>query len=419
MCRIRCTNPVLASFLVLSLFPMNNTPFLDADRLREVRQNTDWRKLFSALDVSKDEKKSKQHDWWGKSPLKPGEKDASFHVNDKGWYCHSTGRGGGPIELVQAVHPGMSCYDAGRWLLEHQVSFLVAETRARVETATSGNGRRGAPPDGQGAESEAPPAPARSEEETENRPIRQDLRPRMDRSHPAFAARGISQEGVLEELGAGYWERQKPRKDGRLDPLNGRLVFQVRGLRQDPETGMLKPVILTHTGRALSEEQEQQDGKWWTYPGFRKSREIYNLDLAILDKEADRQACQCGYVIIVEGCFDVAKLWAAGIRNVVATFGARLCEEQIPRVDLLSEMIGVERFLVFYDRDQDGTSPHGRGAVDAVELLGRHGFEADVFDWSQTFPSPSRGEVAIPPEITDPAEFSVEQLRWLRKAGLV
>lgn len=393
---------------------MNNTPFLDADRLREVRQNTDWRKLFVALDVPKDEKKSKQHDWWGKSPLKPGERNASFHMNDQGWYCHSTGQGGGPIELVQAVYPGMSCYDAGRWLLEHQVSFLVTETRARVETATSGNGSRETPP----VESAAVQAAGAQEQEgTENRPIRQDLRPRMNRSHPAFAGRGIWQEEVLEELGAGHWERHRPRKDGRPDPLNGRLVFQVRGLREQSGTGMLKPVILTHTGRALTDEQEERDGKWWTFPGFRKSLELYNLDLAILDQEADRQARQHGHVIIVEGCFDVAKLWTAGIRNVVATFGAHLSKEQMPRVDLLSEMLGVDRFLVFYDRDQDGTQPHGMGAADAVDLLGRRGFEADAFDWNQTFPSPMRGEVAIPPEITDPAEFSVEQLQWLRREG--
>ena len=58
-------------------------------------------------------------------------------------------------------------------------------------------------------------------------------------------------------MGAGYWERQKPCKSGRTDPLNGRLVFQVRGLKEDAETGLLKPVILTHTGRALTAEPPQ------------------------------------------------------------------------------------------------------------------------------------------------------------------
>ncbi|MCP4599085.1 MAG: toprim domain-containing protein [Proteobacteria bacterium] len=124
-------------------------------------------------------------------------------------------------------------------------------------------------------------------------------------------------------------------------------------------------------------------------------------------------------MVIVEGCFDVAKLRAAGIQNVVATFGSRLYEEQLPRIDLLSEMLGVDRFLIWYDRDQDGTEPHGTGAVEAVALLREHGFEADSFDWEQRFRSRRRGEVAIPAEITDPAEFSVEQLGWLRQEGIV
>lgn len=174
-------------------------------------------------------------------------------------------------------------------------------------------------------------------------------------------------------------------------------------------------MVLTHTGRAVISEQESQDGKWWTYPGFRKSLELYNLDLAILDNEAHQQAVHPEHVIIVEGCFDVAKLWAAGIKNVVATLEAHLCPDQLPRFELLSEMLGVERFLIWYDRDQDGGAPVRQGGLNAVNFLRQSGYEASAFEWERHFPSSRRGAVPIPDSITDPCEFSIDQLRWLRE----
>ena len=112
-------------------------------------------------------------------------------------------------------------------------------------------------------------------------------------------------------------------------------------------------------------------------------------------------------------------MYAAGLWNVVATFGAHLSKEQVRHLDLLSELMGFDRFLVWFDRDQDGTSPHGLGAVQAAEMIARRGYEVEVFDWNRHFSSPQRPAIPIPEGITDPAEFSVEQLRWLRFEGWV
>ena len=391
---------------------MREEPFLTNDHLHEIRQRSDWRQLFHALGVVKDEKRSREHDWWGMSPLNPSERTASFHMNDHGWYCHSTSRGGGVIELVQACYPDLTCYDAGRWLLEHGVSSLINETRLAIELVDEG---RTSTVLSEGEEGDGDHSSG--SDDRQNQPIRQDLRPALDPEHPAFGARGIPPE-VLRKLGAGFWQRRNPRKDDRPDPLDGRLVFQVRGLRED-DAGYLRPTILTHTGRALTPKQTERDGKWWTFPGFHTSLELYNLDRVILDDEAEEQALETEHVILVEGCFDVAKLAAAGIHNVVATFGAHLHSGQLRGIHLLSEMIGIDRFLIWYDRDQDGSSPQKTGAQDAVALLQKRGYDATSFDWEQRFPSPRRGEVPIPPGIGDPAEFSVEQLQWLRREGWV
>jgi len=135
-----------------------------------------------------------------------------------------------------------------------------------------------------------------------------------------------------------------------------------------------------------------------------------------LDQEAVRQARETGHVIVTEGCFDVAKLVEAGIRNTVATFGAHLAEEQIQRLKIIANRIGVWEFLLWYDRDRAGNE----GQEKALEVLeNEKTITATAFDWDISFPSPARGDVKIPEKIEDVCEFSVEQLRWLRTKELI
>lgn len=330
-------------------------------------------------------------EWWGFSPFAE-EKTPSFHIRaDGSWYDFSTAQGGGFLELVQRVR-GVDCYAAARLLLDHGVSSIVMGTR---EVATAALDM---PPS---AESEPEDAPR------ENQPIRIDLRRLLVPEHPEFARRGLPAE-ILRDLGAGYLPPEARRK---TDGLSGRLVFQVRGLRE--KEGKLESVILAHLGRATTPEQ-QEEAKWWFHHGFHSSLELFHLDRVILDPEAAEQARKRRQVILVEGCFDTAKLWAAGIKNVVASFGSHLSTRQLPRLELLREHLDVEGVLVFYDRDQTGSDPQKQGFAKAQALLESAGFGVSCFDWNARFQSPKRGEVAIPEFISDPAEFSVEQLKWLR-----
>ena len=74
-------------------------PHLDNDKLHEIRNNTDWRKLFLELGLERDDKKSKSDDWWARSPFSK-EKEASFHINEKGFYCFSSKEKGGAHTFV-------------------------------------------------------------------------------------------------------------------------------------------------------------------------------------------------------------------------------------------------------------------------------------------------------------------------------
>jgi 5S rRNA maturation endonuclease (ribonuclease M5) len=397
---------------------------INNDTLREIRDNTDWRELFRYLGLERD-KKSTERDWWAKSPLNPGEKTASFHMNDQGWTCFSTNEGGYVIELVQKVVGGrtgqmMNCYQAGRWLLENDLSRVstgskkASVPRKKGESSTCNMEIGGNTGDEEGIGTNREGVGKRGETEKddstkkENIPIRQTLLPSLDIEHPEFNKRGISQ-GTCAYLGCGHLPENSN------SPMAGRLVFQVRGVQED-EKQSLHPAVLTHMGRATTKEQEEQGGKWWIYGGFSKTLELYNIDHAILDKEAVRQAQETGHVIVTEGCFDVAKLVEAGVRNAVATFGAHLAEEQIERLKQIAEKTGVRNFLFWYDRDKAGKNGQEK-VLEALET--GETISAKAFDWEMSFPSPVRGDVKIPEGIGDVCEFSVDQLRWMRDKKII
>ena len=409
--------------------PRGIPAFIDREMLREIRRNTDWRDVFHALGLEKDPWKSKEDDFWALSPL-GGEQTASFHINEKGWYCHSTAQGGGNIELIQKVMQcrtgiAMNCYKAGRWVLEQGLSPLPSPAASAPSRSLPA---RRARERGKAREARAPAGAAHRSEEKErdrgdgasgknapreNRPIKQTLLPRLIADHPQIAERGIG-ANTCAYLGCGYLP-----VDSR-SPLAGRIIFQVRGVAKRDDDS-LEPVVLSHIGRATTTEQEADGGKWRFYADFCKSLELYNLDRALLDARALAQAREFGHYLVVEGSFDVAKLVAAsgageedGILNAVATFGAHLAPGQIARLRMLAERTGVRRFRFLYDRDRAGRT----GQREALLALREEAdLEAEAFDWEAAFPSATRGNVRIPEAIGDVCDFSAAQLRWLREKG--
>jgi 5S rRNA maturation endonuclease (ribonuclease M5) len=241
-----------------------------------------------------------------------------------------------------------------------------------------------------------------------NAAIQIDLRRYLRADHPEWHRRGIS-ASTCRYLGCGFLPH--PARAKATSPLNGRLVFQIRGLR---ETGhSLEPFIISHTGRALSREQEDCNGKYWSYP-FRKRWEIYNQDQLLLDEEAWRQANTFG-LILVEGFFDVAKLVEAGCRNVGALMGTAISTEQIQRLAWMRSRLRFPHILLFLDRDLAGQD----AARQAQERLHHHNLAVSVFDWDQKMPLHAPVAQFIPDSIQDPADMSVEQLRRLRSHGII
>jgi DNA primase len=179
----------------------------------------------------------------------------------------------------------------------------------------------------------------------------------------------------------------------------------VRGLAE--EEGGFKPVILTHVGRALNDEQETAKGKYWSYPFF-KSLEIYNQDNLLLDPEARNQVTRHG-LVLVEGFFDAATLIEAGFRNVAALMGCQLSDPQADRLQWLGSHIKIPRIVLFFDHDSAGAA----GAQKAREKLRQCGFRVDTFDWNRDLDD-SAGPSLTTTADKDPADLTREQLIGLR-----
>jgi 5S rRNA maturation endonuclease (ribonuclease M5) len=362
------------------------------DNLAQVWQRASWLRVIETFGLEEDRKRRRRDDEiWLKSPF-TGEQKASMHVSlsQNIFKDFSSGRGGGIMQfcrqMLQQQGRQMTMLQVGQW--------MVAEGICAVEgmAAQGSCGHR---------------RPVSGSTKT-NPAIKIDLRRYLRADHPELRRRGIDAY-TCRYLGCGFLPQRGQRKPG--SPLNGRLVFQIRGLRRDGKA--LVPVILSHTGRALSKEQEERDGKYWSYP-FRKGLEIYNQDQLLLDKEAKEQAGKFG-LILVEGFFDAAKLVAAGYRNVGALMGSSISAQQVERLVWMQSRLQPPYIRLFLDRDAAGQ----QACRKLQNCLEDHNLAVTVFDWNLKMSLDGKPAGQIPESIQDPADMSVDQLRALRRQQML
>lgn len=345
--------------------------------LREVWQHADWRKVIEVFQLSIDQQRSRRDDEiWLRSPF-THEQRASMHVSLSAnvYKDFSSGKGGGIIqfcrEMLRQQGREISMFETAQWMVAQGICTETPPIQA------------------------AAPVNRQTDAITANRAIEVDLRRYLQCDHPELNHRGIT-AATCSYLGCGYLPPKM--NGGSTSPLQARLVFQIRGVEENGRG--LQPIILTHAGRALMPEQENADGKYWSYP-FRKGLEIYNQDKLLLDEEARRQMGAFG-LVLVEGFFDVAKLVEAGCRNVGALMGSHISAEQIERLAWIRSRISFPRIVLFLDRDEAGR----RGTGHAFDRLRQKNFEVCLFDWER-----------MPATVKDPADMTVQQLQQLRTQG--
>ena len=247
------------------------------------------------------------------------EKTPSFHVDGskQAFYCFGCQKGGDVFNFVMEIE-ALTFFEALRWLAE----------------------RHGIP---------MPRRAGYSDEETRRKSwlyqmhemAQEVFRKTLDSSAGAEARaylerRGVSQ-AVAEEFGLGLSDRSGQtlvrrfeqegvppeameasglvlkRQDGSgyYDRFRGRLMFPIHS-----ESGK----IIAFGGRALAPEDEPKYLNSPETPLYRKSYVLYNLNRAKAEiRKQDR-------AILVEGYMDVIGVYAAGVKEVVASCGTALRE---------------------------------------------------------------------------------------------
>jgi DNA primase len=181
-----------------------------------------------------------------------------------------------------------------------------------------------------------------------------------DRSGQALV-REFEREGFTpEQMEESCLVLRRQERAGHYDRFRGRLMFPI----QD-ESGK----IIGFGGRALAPDDqpkylnsaESDSGKSL----YKKSRVLYNLHRA---KTAIRSA---GRAVLVEGYMDAIGVWAAGVREVVASCGTALTVQQVRAIKRHSENI-----VVNWDPDEAGMNAAER----SVQMLVEEGMSVRVLE---------------------------------------
>jgi DNA primase len=195
-----------------------------------------------------------------------------------------------------------------------------------------------------------------------------------------LAARGVAPEHIAEfglglseasgqqlarQFDARFAEEQREQSGlvmkrqeggGFFDRFRGRLMFPIHS-----ESGK----IIGFGGRALRAGDEP---KYLNSPEtalYRKSYVLYNLHRA---KDAIRKS---DYAVLVEGYMDVIGVYAAGVRNVVASCGTALTNTQVRALKRHSG-----RIVVNFDPDAAGSNAAER----SIQMLLDEGFHVRVLE---------------------------------------
>jgi DNA primase len=144
---------------------------------------------------------------------------------------------------------------------------------------------------------------------------------------------------IERDDGSGYYDRYR-----------GRIIFPIFS-----HIGK----VLAFAGRILDPDDERDQPKYINSPEtevYHKKEVLYGLH------QAKRSIRQSNEVLLVEGYTDVISLSQAGVKNVVASSGTALTEQQVAVLDRYAN-----RALLLYDADEAGERAAMRGLERVME----------------------------------------------------
>lgn len=158
-----------------------------------------------------------------------------------------------------------------------------------------------------------------------------------------------------EQMEASGLARRRQEGSGFYDYFRGRLMFPIHS-----ETGK----VIAFGGRAMSDEPGQPKYINSTEtPIYRKSSVLYNLHRARDGMRKHNRA------VLVEGYMDVIGAYAAGVKEVVASCGTALTQQQVRTLHRLAGSV-----VVNFDPDAAGANAAER----AIQLLLDEGLHVQV-----------------------------------------
>jgi DNA primase len=300
--------------------------------------------------------------WKGLCPFHQ-EKTPSFNVNpDKGMFkCFGCGVGGDVFKFIE-LHNKMPFPEAVR-LLATRASIAVPEADGGPEDRAAAAEREGLVKLQERAEAFfieqlALPAGARARRELEQRGLSAET---IAAFHYGYAPGG-GRDTLSKLFAADRIPLALQKKSGLVyETDDGRIIDRFRNRLMIPiarDTGQ----VVAFGGRALEEGQVKYINSPET-PIYSKGRTLYGLNVT---KGAVRAH---NYCVLVEGYFDFAQVWQAGIQPVVAISGTALT---ITQVKLLKRL--TSKVVLSLDPDAAGQSAAARSS----ELLVSEGFHVNV-----------------------------------------
>jgi DNA primase len=291
------------------------------------------------------------------------EKTPSFSVNQSRQFykCFGCGVGGDALKFVMEID-GLTFPEALKLLAERngipmpkRTEYADAESRLRsalleiheIAAQLFQSNLRGP----QGAEARA---------YVSKRGITDDLASQFelgysDPSGQSLVRRLAQEKFTVEQLDASGLVRR--RDDGSLyDSFRGRLMFPIHN-----ESGK----VIAFGGRAMRDDDQPKYLNSPETPIYKKTSILYNLHRA---RDTMRRSTR---VVLVEGYMDVMGVYAAGIKEVVASCGTSLTNQQ---VRVIHRVTAGGTVIVNFDPDNAGAN----AAEKAIQLFLDEGMHVRV-----------------------------------------
>lgn len=286
----------------------------------------------------------------GPCPIHPeatGKDTFKVTLSKNCWFCHLSACkcGGNHLDFVAKME-NCDAHEAAlkidQWFnlgLAGKSDTPRPQTRPQGSTPQGATGEQRFTPR-QSAPQQARPTEEPPEDDGENKPLSFKLE-NLKTDHAYFAERGLT-PATVELFGLGFCAK---------GTMSGRVVIPIHNAAGE---------LVGYSGRWPGQPPEDRP-KYKLPAGFKKSAEVFNLDKAVLEEKGLP-------LIVVEGFFDVIKLWQLGFRRVVSIMGSSLSARQEAALVAASE--GRSGIILMFDEDEAGRM----GRDKALVRLARHLF---------------------------------------------